>query len=242
MSNIPYLEQLSNNEVVTASKAANLALQVQRLSEQGGVSYPITIDKGGSGQTTQQASINALTNASAATTGQVLQRNSSGNAVFADGVTYPIAIDKGGSGQTTQQASINALTNASAATTNQVLTRNSSGNAVFADALPFKSYMAVISQSGGSAPTATVSYNNLGGTVVWTYYATGMYVGTIPSGFPENKTFCIVNSINAADVLLKRSYGLSRVGDGTVMLVTATNGSLSDSVITTTPIEIRVYN
>jgi len=32
MSNIPYLEQLTNDEVVTASKAANLALQVQRVS------------------------------------------------------------------------------------------------------------------------------------------------------------------------------------------------------------------
>jgi hypothetical protein len=40
MSNIPYLEQLTNDEVVTASKAANLALQVQRLANQGTFTLP----------------------------------------------------------------------------------------------------------------------------------------------------------------------------------------------------------
>ena len=88
MSNIPYLEQLTDGESLTPTKAAALAFQVKALADGGGVTYPIEINKGGTGQITQQTAINALTNSSTATTGQVLQRNSSGNAVWADALPY----------------------------------------------------------------------------------------------------------------------------------------------------------
>lgn len=90
MSNIPYLEQLSDGESLTPTKAAALAFQVKTLADAAGPSvvYPISINKGGTGQITQQAAIDALTNSSAATTGQVLKRNSSGNAAWSDVLPY----------------------------------------------------------------------------------------------------------------------------------------------------------
>jgi hypothetical protein len=88
MSNIPYFEQLTDGEALNPKKAAALAFQVKALADGGGVTYPIEINKGGTCQITQQTAINALTNSSTATTGQVLQRNSSGNAVWADALPY----------------------------------------------------------------------------------------------------------------------------------------------------------
>lgn len=44
---------------------------------------PVPINKGGTGQTTQQAAIDALTDVSSASTNEVLTKDASGNAVFA---------------------------------------------------------------------------------------------------------------------------------------------------------------
>jgi hypothetical protein len=44
---------------------------------------PVPINKGGTGQTTAQAAIDALTDVSAAATGEILTKDGSGNAVFA---------------------------------------------------------------------------------------------------------------------------------------------------------------
>lgn len=51
-------------------------------------------------------------------------------------------------------------------------------------------YVALISQTGTSAPTATVLENTLGGTVVWTRNDVGDYTGTLASAFTLNKTWC----------------------------------------------------
>jgi len=50
-------------------------------------------------------------------------------------------------------------------------------------------YVALLTQSGTSAPTATVLENTLGGTVVWSYLSVGQYVGTLTGAFVENKFF-----------------------------------------------------
>jgi hypothetical protein len=49
-------------------------------------------------------------------------------------------------------------------------------------------YKALLSQSGASAPVATVVENTLGGTLVWTYNSTGVYIATLVGAFTENKT------------------------------------------------------
>ena len=49
-------------------------------------------------------------------------------------------------------------------------------------------YTAILTQTGTSAPTATVLENTLGGTVVWTYNAEGSYIGTLTGAFTADKT------------------------------------------------------
>jgi hypothetical protein len=151
MSNIPYLEQLTSNEVVTASKAATLALKVAELANQGG------------------------------------------------------------------------------------------GGAT----LPYKSYVAFLNQIGTSAPTATVVYNDLGGTIVWTRNFAGTYTGTLSSAFTANKTICFLRSAVLDDYLEGRAYYLGRSTNNTVSITTISfnnGGVATDGVLVDTGIEIRVYN
>lgn len=56
-----------------------------------------------------------------------------------------------------------------------------------------KIWAGMLSQSGTSAPTATVIYNSLGGTVVWTRVGTGIYRGTLVDAFTSSKTICLNN-------------------------------------------------
>lgn len=61
MSNIPYLEQLTDSEVVTASKAANLAFQVQRVSNKlPYTSYVAQLSVDGSGVITANVMYNDI--------------------------------------------------------------------------------------------------------------------------------------------------------------------------------------
>lgn len=58
----------------------------------------------------------------------------------------------------------------------------------------YKVYSALLTQSGTSAPTATVLQNNTSGTIAWTRGASGQYVGTITGDtFTADKTFVLMN-------------------------------------------------
>ena len=54
--------------------------------------------------------------------------------------------------------------------------------------LGYKEYVALLTQTGTDAPVATVLYNDLGGTVVWTYSSVGEYIATLAGAFTINKT------------------------------------------------------
>lgn len=193
MSNIPYLEQLTDGETLTPTKAAALAFQVKTLADAAGPS-----------------------------------------------VVYPISINNGGTGQITQQAAINALTNSSAATTGQVLQRNSSGSAVWADALPYKSYVAFMTQSI-NAPTAVVAYNTIG-PVVWTKADTGWFVCTLSSAFPQNKTFLSVHAPTNQFGINPNKLVFERADSSSLYLMTMTDSNVfTDGMLFQTGIEIRVY-
>jgi hypothetical protein len=53
----------------------------------------------------------------------------------------------------------------------------------------YLSYVALLTQTGTSAPVATVLANTLGGTVVWTRDSAGNYTGTLAGAFTEDKTY-----------------------------------------------------
>lgn len=105
----------------------------------------------------------------------------------------------------------------------------------------YKSYVALMSQTGTAAPTAIELENSLG-NIVWTRNSAGVYYGTLSGAFPITRTFTL--SINGggydADVLNGGggdAYNLVRLNDN--VLVLSTTG---DSILNYSPIEIRVYN
>lgn len=106
--------------------------------------------------------------------------------------------------------------------------------------LPYKSYVALLTQSGTDAPTAIVLQNDLGGTVVWSRSSTGNYIATLVGAFTENKSWCVVNDTNdASDVgyfSLKKVDSDSFVLDTFDSIVTPV-----DDLLINTSIEIRVY-
>jgi len=65
-------------------------------------------------------------------------------------------------------------------------------------------YVALLSQDGTSAPTATVLENTLGGTVVWSYSDVGVYIATLANTFTDGKTVCFFgNNVSSFNFLSK---------------------------------------
>ncbi len=105
-----------------------------------------------------------------------------------------------------------------------------------------KFYQATITQSGGSAPTATVLNNTLGGTVVWARTSAGLYTATLTGVFTANKTqifvgdslttvsnFSIVQSTRTSANVVTLT---TRAVDLGVPSVTASDGILTETAIT----------
>jgi hypothetical protein len=105
---------------------------------------------------------------------------------------------------------------------------------------PYKVYTALLSQSGTTAPVATVLENTLGGAPVWSYNVTGEYIGTLTSAFVVNKTFLnIKNNIHSISSEFTSSIG--RISANQIVVGSKTNGTASDGTLQGS-IEIRVYN
>lgn len=118
--------------------------------------------------------------------------------------------------------------------TDASLTKTDSG-ATHSFALPYKLYVAHITQSGTNAPVATVLENTLGGTIVWTRTSAGTYLGTLVGAFPtESKVVGLVNA-QGDDAGTPWPAALYRNDADSVVLLIQSDGSLSTSL------EIRVY-
>lgn len=100
----------------------------------------------------------------------------------------------------------------------------------------YKKYVALVSQSGTSAPTVTVLENTFGGTVVWTRAATGNYHGTLTGVYTLDKTTAQITG-NFSNVLTS-AY---RVSSDVVAFQTTSSGTAVDSGVTNATLEIRVY-
>lgn len=51
--------------------------------------------------------------------------------------------------------------------------------------LPYKVYIAKLTQTSTDSPIPTVLINTLGGELVWTRDGSGVYLGTLVGGFPD---------------------------------------------------------
>ena len=101
--------------------------------------------------------------------------------------------------------------------------------------LNYKSYVALITQSGTAAPTVTILENTIG-DISWTRSSVGQYVGLLTDAFTLDKVVCFNNNI-IGNFIIKRS-GI----DSLVIYTNSFAGTPTDSLLVNTSIEIRVYN
>ena len=106
-----------------------------------------------------------------------------------------------------------------------------------------KKYVALLSQSGTSAPVATVLENSLGGTVVWSRAGEGEYKATLAGAFPAGKTVLLAqpggdyNLIDAG--FINYFYWLS--ANELEIVVRNNEAANSDGELKSAAVEIRVY-
>lgn len=103
----------------------------------------------------------------------------------------------------------------------------------------YKKYIALLTQSASSAPTAIVLENTLGGTPSFSYTSTGNYLLTLGSAFDSNKTYVIIGDSDVAQVICSAV----NVSNNDVELRTFNlSGTYLNDIFNNTTIEIRVYN
>lgn len=122
-------------------------------------------------------------------------------------------------------------------------TKGEKGDASPEATLGYKVYVALLSQSGTSAPTVTVLQNTLGGAISWTYNGVGTYNGTLNGVFIASKTFFTINKSRASG----RQFSLYRNNDNEIEVVTEIFDAgtpiftATDGVLNNTSILIEVY-
>ena len=106
---------------------------------------------------------------------------------------------------------------------------------------PYKVYTALLTQSGTDAPVATVLENTLGGDIVWTYAEIGVYIGTLPNAFTENKTwFNVIYNSNSVSTNETVAIYWNNVNE--IHVQTGIGTVYTDGRLYLNSIEIRVYN
>jgi len=126
-----------------------------------------------------------------------------------------------------------------AGTGNRIVTANASGDLSATNVLP-NVYTALLTQSGTSAPSATVLGTNTIGSIVWTRSSAGVYVGTLSGAFTANKTWSVVgwSDESAGNNIVFR---LKRTGNNTVELLSTSDGVNGGDVFTNLSVRIEVY-
>lgn len=126
------------------------------------------------------------------------------------------------------------------------------------DSRPYKVYTALLTQTGTSAPVATVLENTLNAPIVWTRASLGIYTGTLSGAFVDLKTFIpgFSNGENestfSGHAILDASavvgyVKIYRSGENTISITTTDEAGVLvefNSILsgTSLPLEIRVYN
>ena len=115
---------------------------------------------------------------------------------------------------------------------NLTVTGTINGDAV----IPYKKYIATISQTGTNDPTVTVLENTIG-DIVWTRFAVGSYLATLVGAFPDaDRTYLIVGKSN------QNFFDLYRANSDELYLISSDPlNILSDNLLINTTIEIRTY-
>jgi len=125
---------------------------------------------------------------------------------------------------------------------NDVLTYPSGAN--------YKSYVALLTQTGTNAPTATIVYNDLSGNPTWSYTSVGIYKATLTGQFTSGKTVAFIagsqQSVSPQTTTVKMIYVENTndvyVTNQTIIQGTPTTVDLTNDEFYSVCVEIRVYN
>jgi hypothetical protein len=105
--------------------------------------------------------------------------------------------------------------------------------------VPYKKYVALMTQTGTAAPTVVVLENTIG-DIVWTRDSTGIYEGTLTGAFTLDKTSAMMSV-----VLVDGIVNVFRFSDDVVRVATTNlknpHADYHDSHLSNNTIEIRVY-
>lgn len=106
------------------------------------------------------------------------------------------------------------------------------------DIKPYKSYVALLTQSGTDAPVPTILENTIG-NIVWLRIADGEYEGKLTNGFVVGKTTIICPSSSSVGATITNDVP----DNSTIIIVTGNSTDIYvDNLLNNTTIEIRVYN
>ena len=131
---------------------------------------------------------------------------------------------------------------AQATSSGQVLTNDGTGNLNWNNPLPYTEYDAFISQSGTGAPTIdSVVYNNTGGTISYSYDATGTYNITISGASFHSQNRVMFFSTGTAGGLSSPFIDMVYTNNTTLTINTWAGSSLTNSILYHTPIKIQIY-
>lgn len=99
-----------------------------------------------------------------------------------------------------------------------------------------KRYVALISQTGTSAPVLNIIENSIG-SIVWTRSATGQFLGTLSGAFTSGKTVVFISN-STTDTII---YTGSSVNTCNISTYQATTNAAKDGSMTNVSLEIRVH-
>lgn len=106
---------------------------------------------------------------------------------------------------------------------------------------PYKVYTALLTQTGTSAPVATILENTLGAVPVWSYQGVGNYVLTLAGAFLSGKVVMFLNNDRSNSI-----YAIYRTSNNTLEIEIKITDSVpfvpTNSLLTQASLEIRIYS
>lgn len=103
--------------------------------------------------------------------------------------------------------------------------------------VPYRVYIALLSQGGTGNPVATILENTLGFVPVWTRLSEGIYQAVYIGGFPVGKTTFTVSNGVPLGYIINCAYG----GTDFVSFESGTLEGVHDDGFNDVVMEIRVY-
>lgn len=104
-----------------------------------------------------------------------------------------------------------------------------------------KVYVALLTQTGTSAPVATVLKNTLGGVPVWSYEGIGIFQITLADTFTLNKTTVFITN-RSDDGITVANIFVGNISDDDYITINTSDGVDGlNSYLYNTPIKIEVY-